>query len=154
MNYRNLTAKILAVKTHVFVAILFIANNEWKLRKYCFEYFSPQFSWCKEAVFISPNTAPSRGLLYNSEKKNSFQRTMPNWLQFLSILQNLTFRCVLFQMYYRLQQSPIQKKVLTSDLFTTNSWNNIHGQCSFITIFMFNLYFLCFVVIWIGRFYI
>ena len=106
------------VKTHVLVAIFFNANNEWKIWNNIFALFSPQLSWCKEVLFIAPNMASSRRLLYHSSSiiNAHFQRTIPDVINLLSLLKNFIFRCVLFQMYYSYSNLKFRKKYLSSDL--------------------------------------
>ena len=117
MSYRNLNCQNSYGQNTLLVAVFFITNNEWKLWNNIFERFSPQLSWCKEALFIAPNRAPSWGLLYHSSSiiNVHFQRIMPDIMNFC-LFKELYFPMRFITDVLQLQQSQFRKKNLTSNL--------------------------------------
>ena len=73
---------------------------------------------------------PFRGLLYTYNKSAFFKGLCQMSSIFVS-LKNLTFRCILFQMYYSCSNLKFKKSFLTSDLLPlfTITWN-INDQTS------------------------
>ena len=123
-----LNVKILVVKAHVLVAVFFIANNERKLWNNVLGFFSPQFSWSKETLFIAPNMIPSRELLYNSSSTISMHfKGLKQMSSIFVCFKKLYFQMRFFLTYYSYSNLKFRKSFLTSDLFATISWN-IYGQ--------------------------
>ena len=90
------------------------------LKQYFYSLLSS--TWCKEVLFIAPNMAPSRELLYYSSSIINvyFQGTIRDIIHLLSLLKNIVFRCVLFQMYYSYSNLKFKKRYLLE--FVSTIW--------------------------------